>query len=144
MAVVLIVVVVAFVALLAGGLMLVVRRRRRDEVMPGEPPPAATTTVDEAPPTPTVEELEEMHEAPPAPEPVVEAPPEPEVIEKPRLRDRLGRTRSGFLGAFGRMRGKKIDDDTWDELEEALLLADVGMTTTTKLLDAVKTRAKET
>jgi fused signal recognition particle receptor len=144
MAVVLIIVVVAFVALLAGGLMLVVRRRGRDEVVPGEPPPAATTTVDEAPPTPTVEELEEMLEAPPAPEPVVEAPREPEVIEKPRLRDRLGRTRSGFLGAFGRMRGKKIDDDTWDELEEALLLADVGMTTTTKLLDAVKTRAKET
>ena len=41
------------------------------------------------------------------------------------------------------MRGRKIDDDTWEELEEALLLADVGMTTTTKLLDAVKT-AKET
>jgi fused signal recognition particle receptor len=145
MVVVLIIVVVAFVALLAGGLLLVIRRREHDTV-PGEPPAAAVTTVDEAPPTPTIEELEEMLEAPPAPEPVVEAPPEaePEVIEKPRLRDRLGRTRSGFLGAFGRMRGRKIDDETWEELEEALLLADVGMTTTTKLLDAVKTRAKET
>jgi fused signal recognition particle receptor len=150
-AVVLIVIVVVFVALLAGGLMLVVRRRGRHEVVAGEPPAAAATTVEEAPPTPTVEELEEMLEAPPAPEPIVEAPPEPEapapelpaVIEKPRLRDRLGRTRSGFLGAFGRMRGKKIDDETWEELEEALLLADVGMTTTTKLLDAVKTRAKQ-
>src|SRR5213080_5191695 len=103
MVVVLIVIVVAFVALLAGGLLLVIRRREHDTV-PGEPFPGAVATVDEAPPTPTVEELEEMLEAPPAPEPVVEAPPEPaEVIEKPRLRDRLGRTRSGFLGAFGRM-----------------------------------------
>ncbi|HWS45448.1 MAG TPA: signal recognition particle-docking protein FtsY, partial [Acidimicrobiia bacterium] len=48
-----------------------------------------------------------------------------------------------FAGAFGRMRGRKVDDETWDELEEALLLADVGMTTTTRLLDAVRTRAKE-
>src|SRR5262249_60649931 len=84
---------------------------------------------------------------PAAPEPVIEAPPEPElevVIEKPRLRDRLGRTRSAFTGAFSRMRGRKIDDETWDELEEALLLADVGLPTTGKLLDAVRTRAKET
>ena len=41
------------------------------------------------------------------------------------------------------MRGRKVDDETWDELEEALLLADVGMGTTTRLLDAVRTRAKE-
>ena len=69
---------------------------------------------------------------------------EPEVVERPRLRDRLGRTRSAFSGAFGRMRGRKIDDETWDELEEALLLADVGMLTTTqRMLDAVRARAKE-
>src|SRR4051794_13769944 len=67
----------------------------------------------------------------------------PEVLERPRLRDRLGRTRSAFSGAFGRMRGRKVDAETWDELEEALLLADVGMTTTSTLLDAVKLRAKE-
>jgi fused signal recognition particle receptor len=71
------------------------------------------------------------------------APPEPEVVERPRLRDRLGRTRSAFSGAFGRIRGRKIDDETWDELEESLLSADVGMVTTTRLLDAVRTRAKE-
>ena len=43
------------------------------------------------------------------------------------------------------MRGRKVDDETWDELEEAMLLADVGMgTTTQRILDAVRTRAKET
>jgi fused signal recognition particle receptor len=38
------------------------------------------------------------------------------------------------------MRGAKVDADTWDELEEALLLADVGLPTTQRLLDAVKAR----
>jgi fused signal recognition particle receptor len=98
-------------------------------------PPAPTATATAAPPveTPSVEQLEEMFEAAAA----------PEVLERPRLRDRLGRTRSAFTGAFGRMRGRKVDAETWDELEEALLLADVGMGTTTRLLDAVRTRAKE-
>jgi fused signal recognition particle receptor len=138
-----IVIIVAVVVLLAGGAALVVTRRRERPHVPGEPvgPPPTATDLDI--PTPTVEELEALLEAPPVPE--VEAPPAPEpaVVEKPRLRDRLGRTRSAFAGAFGRVRGRKIDDATWDELEEALLLADVGMSTTTRLLDAVRSRAKE-
>ena len=35
----------------------------------------------------------------------------------------------------------KVDDETWDELEEALILADVGVPTTTKVIDAVRERA---
>jgi fused signal recognition particle receptor len=96
--------------------------------------------------TPSVEELEALLRAPAAPEVTAPAPApaaEPEVVERPRLRDRLGGTRKAFTGAFGRIRGRKIDDDTWDELEESLLLADVGMPTTTRLLDGVRTRAKE-
>ena len=51
-------------------------------------------------------------------------------VEAPRLRDRLGKTRATFSGLVGTFRrGGKIDDDAWDELEETLLLADVGMTT---------------
>jgi fused signal recognition particle receptor len=137
MVIVLIVVAVVLVGAIVGFVVTRTRRREHPRV-PGEPIAAPTATVEAAPPTPTVEELEAMLETP-----TVEAPPEPEVIEKPRLRDRLGRTRSAFAGAFGRMRGRKIDDDTWDELEEALLLADVGMTTTTQLLDTVRARAKE-
>jgi fused signal recognition particle receptor len=152
--VIVIIIAVLAVLLVAGGAALIVTRRRGADRVAGEPPAPP------APPprTPTVEELEEMLqveappvEAPPETEaPVVEAPPveapeepEPPVIEKPRLRDRLGRTRSAFTGAFGRLRGRKIDDETWDELEEALLLADVGMSTTTRLLDAVRARAKD-
>jgi fused signal recognition particle receptor len=58
------------------------------------------------------------------------------------LRDRLGRTRAAFSGVFTGMRGHKIDDATWDDLEEAMLLADVGLPTTQRILDAVRARAK--
>ncbi|HEV7721736.1 MAG TPA: signal recognition particle-docking protein FtsY, partial [Iamia sp.] len=36
-----------------------------------------------------------------------------------------------------------IDGETWDELEEALIRADVGVGPTTELLDAVRARVKE-
>ncbi len=64
-------------------------------------------------------------------EPVVEAPAEPPV--RPRLRDRLGKARALLAGYFGDLRGRSaIDDDVWDELEEALIRADVGVTVTTE------------
>jgi fused signal recognition particle receptor len=150
---VVIIVVVAVVVVAVGvlvGVRMSARTKERRGVR-GEPvtPPTATRTQ----PTveaPSVEELEALLQAPSAPdvvlEPDVVAEPEvlePEVFEKPRLRDRLGRTRSAFSGAFGRIRGRKIDDETWDEIEESLLLADVGMFTTTRLLDALRVRAKE-
>ncbi len=70
----------------------------------------------------------------------VEAPAEPV-----RLRDRLGKTRASFAGLLGTLRrGGKIDDEAWDELEEALLLADVGMTTTEAVVQGVRTRAAAT
>ncbi|MFM8971240.1 MAG: signal recognition particle-docking protein FtsY [Actinomycetota bacterium] len=124
LSVVLVVVVILLIALLVG---FVATRRRRREVGPGEPAPVAV-----AEPPVVVEE-------PPV---VVEEP--PVVVERPRLRDRLGRTRSAFAGAFGRIRGRAIDDDTWDEIEEALLLADVGLPTARRILDAVRERVRAT
>jgi fused signal recognition particle receptor len=75
----------------------------------------------------------------PAPEPEVR----PEPAPKPRFLDRLGKARgllSGYLGAM-RTRGK-IDEETWDDLEEALLRADVGVGATTALLDQLRSRVK--
>ncbi|MGK2959678.1 MAG: signal recognition particle-docking protein FtsY [Candidatus Malihini olakiniferum] len=52
-----------------------------------------------------------------------------------RLKRSLIKTRknlgSGFIGLF---RGKKIDDDLFEELEEQLLIADVGVETTSKII----------
>ena len=44
------------------------------------------------------------------------------------------------MGLFDR---KTIGDDVWDELEELLISADVGVGTTTKLIETVKQRAAE-
>ncbi len=50
-------------------------------------------------------------------------------------------------GVFGRIAGlfsrSRIDDSTWDELEELLIAADVGVETTGKMLGRVKKRVRE-
>lgn len=55
--------------------------------------------------------------------------------EKPKFRDRLA-------GVLGGLRGRSIDEDAWEELEEALILADVGVETTMSMLGRVRDRAK--
>ncbi|WP_372870108.1 signal recognition particle-docking protein FtsY [Shewanella sp.] len=45
---------------------------------------------------------------------------------------------SGFIGLF---RGKKIDDELFEELEEQLLIADVGVETTSKLINSLTEHA---
>jgi fused signal recognition particle receptor len=101
-------------------------------------------------PTPEAEPpAEPAAEPPPA---VVEAVPDvvPEVVPeppapavKPRFRDRLGKARGLLSGYLGSIRTReKIDGETWDELEEALLRADVGVGATTALLDHLRTRVK--
>ncbi len=59
-----------------------------------------------------------------------------------RLKRSLVKTRqnlgSGFVGLF---RGKKIDDELFEELEEQLLIADVGMDTTQKIIRSLTAQA---
>ena len=138
-------IIVAIAIVLAGGIAVGLRVARRDQRLehpdvPGEP--AASITVLE-PPAPTDVAIPEAPEVE-APDTVVPEAiaPEVEEIVKPRLRDRLGRTRSALSGYLRSVRGHKIDDETWDDLEEALLLADVGMATSQRLLGAVRDRAK--
>jgi fused signal recognition particle receptor len=72
------------------------------------------------------------------PEQVVEAVDEPVVAS---LRDRLSRARSTFVGAVASVVGRgDITDATWDDLEEALLRADVGVGVSRALLDDLRTR----
>ena len=73
---------------------------------------------------------------------VPEVVPEPETV-RPRFRDRLGKARGLLGGYMGSIIGRgAITADTWDELEEALVRADVGIVTTTSLLDELKARVK--
>jgi fused signal recognition particle receptor len=88
--------------------------------------------------------------APVAEPPVVEAPPVP-VVETPeptagrlvRLRARLSRSQNVFgKGLLALLSRDKLDDDTWDEIEETLIGADVGVQATTEIVAKLRERAR--
>ena len=63
---------------------------------------------------------------------------------RPRFRDRLTKARSLLAGYVGSVLSRStIDDETWEELEEGLLRADVGVHLTTELLDDLRREVKE-
>jgi fused signal recognition particle receptor len=66
----------------------------------------------------------------------------PDIVNK--TEQGVSRSREGFFsriaGLFNRTR---IEESTWDELEELLISADVGIETTCKLLERVKKRTRE-
>lgn len=89
--------------------------------------------------------------------PVVEVLPEPEVLEEPglwevevpeptkgrlhRLRERLARSNNALgKGLLGLLSRDDIDEATWDEVEEVLLSADLGVAATTELMERLRTR----
>lgn len=90
--------------------------------------------------------IEESAEEPAEPEEVAAAVVEQERPSKEgffaRLKRSLVKTRqnlgSGFISLF---RGKKIDDDLFEELEEQLLIADVGMETTRRIISNLTAQA---
>ena len=62
----------------------------------------------------------------------------------PSVKEKAGKTRSLFSNAFQSIRGRgRVDDATWDELEETLLLADIGIGLATRLLDPLRAAVKE-
>ena len=126
-------VAVAATIVLVGGGVVVVRRSRRTAVPPA---PVSSTPAE---PTATIHPVAPTESVAP-PEPV--APAEP--IAPPSLRDRLSRARGVFASATtGVLRRSAIDQSTWDELEEAMLRADLGVSVTTTLLDGLRARVKQ-
>ncbi|WP_026076011.1 signal recognition particle-docking protein FtsY [Noviherbaspirillum massiliense] len=112
------------------------------EVVPEVAPPA------NAAPVPTAEP-----EFVPQPESVTQPEPEDEgeIVEIPvpaaekqswlaRLKAGLSKTSSSLTTLFV---GAKIDDELYDELESALLMADAGVEATQYLLNALKKKVKE-
>jgi fused signal recognition particle receptor len=82
----------------------------------------------------------EADAGPAQPEPQPEPEPEPEPAT---YRGRLGKARGLLSGYLGSVRSKgKIDASSWDDLEEALIRADVGVGATDGLLADLKTRVK--
>ena len=67
---------------------------------------------------------------------------EPEL--RPTFRERLSRARSTFSGYVGSILSRStIDEESWEELEEALIRADVGVGPTQELLESVRATVKE-
>jgi fused signal recognition particle receptor len=143
------VVVVAVVLLVA----LVVPRRRRGRIdaPPGPGVDSRPVLRDDAVPRDTPSSSGTLVEPPPeAPEPPLEAPEAP-VLETPeptagrllRLRARLARSQGtmgrGLLSVLSR---ERLDEDAWEEVEEALLTADVGIGATTEIVERLRTRTK--
>ncbi len=128
-------------AVLGGGAAVLTRRRSASRT--DEAPPARR-------PAPEVEALPEVDVAVPpveAPEQAAAAP----VLEVPapvpgrlaRLRDRLARSGSPLGARMLQVLSRDhLTVDDWDELEEALLLADVGAGPSAELVDAIRTQAR--
>ena len=56
----------------------------------------------------------------------------------------LERTRETWFGKVGRLFDRStLEDETWDELEELLVSADVGVATTHRLIERLKRRVKD-
>ena len=89
--------------------------------------------------------------APPAQRPAEPSVPAPPTLEKPppsagrmvRLRARLARSQSGFGSALlGLLSRDRLDDETWDEIEEVLITADVGVTPARQMVSDLRTKVK--
>jgi fused signal recognition particle receptor len=125
-------VLIGLVLLFGIGVLVLNRRRAKRSIETPSAPPVA-------PPT-----------APPQGAPAGTAVLEPEVLEPEvaappaTLRERMARARNALAGAFAGVRGRRgITDETWDDVEEALLRADVGIGVTTELLDDLRTQVKD-
>ncbi|GAA3376177.1 signal recognition particle-docking protein FtsY [Streptomyces sannanensis] len=162
------VILAVVIALVAIGVIsgLVVSSRRKKQLPPAPPPSAPTITAPPAEPhvgeeaeTPREEPRRTIEEVglPEAGTPVaLEEPPAPAVPEAPaieipepaagrliRLRARLARSQStlgkGLLTLLSR---ERLDDETWEEIEDTLLTADVGVTPTQELVERLRERVK--
>ncbi|MFD4590486.1 signal recognition particle-docking protein FtsY [Streptomyces rubiginosohelvolus] len=160
--IVILAVVIALVAVgLVGG--LVVGSRKKKQLPP--PPPSTPTITPPAEPqvgeeaeTPrdearrTIDEVGLPDATAPVEEeaPVVEAPeapalevPEPTAGRLVRLRARLARSQNSLgKGLLTLLSRDNLDEDTWEEIEDTLLTADVGVAPTQELVERLRERVR--
>ncbi|PTB93472.1 signal recognition particle-docking protein FtsY [Marinobacter sp. B9-2] len=116
--------------------------QRKPEVAKG-PTPEPEKDESEAPaaePQPEpVPEPEPAPEPAPAEEPEKAPEPEPQVSVFERIKKGLGKTRASLTGGLSDLfsLSKKIDEDLLEEIETTLLMADVGVTATSEIIDSL-------
>ncbi|HZE00274.1 MAG TPA: signal recognition particle-docking protein FtsY [Pseudonocardiaceae bacterium] len=121
---------------------------------PPKPAPAESAPAQAAPPKPPAAkpapaQPAPVQPAPTQPAPAQLAPAEPaaalvEPIDAPagrlvRLRGRLAKSRSAFgQSLLGLLGAGDLDEDSWTDVEDTLLLADLGAATTTEIVDRLR------
>nr|WP_221219726.1 signal recognition particle-docking protein FtsY [Prauserella isguenensis] len=114
--------------------------------------PVAPDAATQAPETETPKTEAPKTETPkteaPAPAAPATAQPEPETeVEEPepasgrieRLRGRLSKSRSALgQGLLGLLGAGDLDEDSWEEIEDTLLVADLGASTTTEIVERLR------
>ena len=150
-----VIIAVLAVVLIVGFVATGVRRRRS---APPPPPPAPGTDYqpgvgdDASEPRDTPRRSVETVDLPGTGTATLEPPvaPTPE-LERPesaegrmvRLRARLARSGSLLgLGLLTLLSRDKLDEDTWEEIEDTLLSADLGVAASTELVDRLRTRVR--
>ncbi|GGU27377.1 signal recognition particle-docking protein FtsY [Nocardioides albus] len=139
-----VIIAVAAVAIIGGGIagLVTTTRRRKGRSLPTE----AGTDVITRPEEPTVEEPSVEGAEPET----VPAEPAAPVIEKPestasrlvRLRQRLAGSNALGRGLLNLLSTDKLDEDTWESIEDLLLTADIGVAPTQELVDGLRTRLR--
>ncbi|WP_419145617.1 signal recognition particle-docking protein FtsY [Corynebacterium pseudodiphtheriticum] len=118
--------------------------------------PEVETTAEEAPET----EAEPEVEPEPEPEPAPESEPEPEAVPQPepkpqddiapatgrlsKLRGRLSKSQNAIgQGVLGLLTAGDLDEDAWEEIEDTLIMADLGTNATMKVTDLLREKISE-
>ena len=135
-----------FVVLAVGGMVALLRSRSGTGTL--EAPPETPTITRPAPPAEEEAVVAPPAERPPLAEPSVapeiELPP-PSAGRLQRLRARLARSQStlgqGLLNLLSR---DSLTDEDWDEIEDLLISADVGVAPSRMIVDELRTRVKVT
>ncbi len=138
MSTVMIFVILAIAILVIGlviGLVAFVNGRRRAPARDVPPSAPAGTITEERPAEAPVEE-------PRASVPTLERP-EGRASRLVRLRQRLARSQGGLgRGLLTLLSRDRLDEDTWEEIEDTLITADVGVTPTQELVERLRTRMR--
>ncbi|WP_433688490.1 signal recognition particle-docking protein FtsY [Micromonospora carbonacea] len=134
--------------LILGGLGLVVPRLRR-RPQPPLPETEVDTRAGQDLAGPPVEAPEAdlatgiLVEPPPVEAPPAVEVPEPTAGRLVRLRSRLSRSQNAFgKGLLGLLSRDRLDEDTWEEIEDSLITADVGIDSTREIVDRLRERTR--
>jgi fused signal recognition particle receptor len=130
----------AAVLLVVASVLLVMRRRAR--TASGKTAGASQVLTAPHPPGPVPEAREEQPSSEAEP-PTAGPTTAPARALPPELGARLGKTRGLFAGYLTAIRARgAVDDATWEELEEALIRADVGVRTTTAIIEDLRAKVR--